>query len=159
MKIIRYLWYVVRHKFWVGLACLRLGFWWEAVFHDWTKLLPDEFFPYASHFGAGIHKGRDRTGYYKPTDTGDLPFEMAWLRHARRNPHHWQYWALPTEDGEKLYDVPEYWLRVMVCDWWGAGRAQRTKSNPKEWYAKNKDKIRLSPNSKVRLEALLDEIP
>jgi hemerythrin-like metal-binding protein len=47
-------------------------------------------------------------------DDPDLAFEMAWLRHARRNTHHWQYFVLSTETGEKLYDMSDEDVLEMV---------------------------------------------
>ena len=103
MKHLQYLSYVVRHKWHVGLACWSRGLYWRGLVHDLSKFWPDEFFPYCNHFHgrSGIKEGRDKTGYYKPSDTGDPEFDAAWVRHSKRNPHHWQYWAVP-EDGGNL---------------------------------------------------------
>ena len=88
----KYLVYVIRHKWFVFVACCRLGVWWLGVVHDWSKLRPGEFIPYARHFyGPKRKEWRDSTGYYKPTQTGDLAFDFAWLLHQKRNKHHWQW--------------------------------------------------------------------
>lgn len=50
MKYIKYLSYVLRHKWFVLLQCLSNGQFWLGIIHDWSKFLPSEFFPYARHF-------------------------------------------------------------------------------------------------------------
>jgi hypothetical protein len=157
-KYLKYLSYVVRHKFWVGVACFRMGLYWRGIKHDWTKLTPSEFFPYARFFGSP-QPPKDKTGYYKPTDTGDVLFETAWLSHTRKNTHHWQYHVMAVEDGEKLYDMPDEDVLEMICDWWGASRAQKTKSSPKEWYYAHKELMRFSPLTQHKVETYLEEIP
>ena len=116
---LRYLKYVLRHKWFVFLAGFSLGIgqlrwylwplWiWRLVIHDWDKFLPDEWLPYARFFYApdGTKaQRRDKSGYYKPTDTGNEAFEKAWFLHAKRNDHHWQWWVMPTEDGVKCYPM------------------------------------------------------
>ena len=73
-KILTYLSYLLRHKWFVFIECCKQGIFWRGLVHDCSKFLPDEFFPYAFH---DWEKERDETGYYKPTDTGDLKFDYA----------------------------------------------------------------------------------
>ena len=121
---ISYLKYVLRHKWYVFLECVKLGIPIRGITHDLSKFLPDEFIPYALHFYGGIKTGRDETGYYKPTDTGDPDFEMAWLLHQKRNDHHWQWWILPEDDGgTKILEMSEGACKEMLADWRGAGKA------------------------------------
>lgn len=62
MKYLKYFWYVIRHKWYVMLACferrnIHNGMVWLGIIHDWSKFRPSEFFPYAEHFyGKGIEK-------------------------------------------------------------------------------------------------------
>jgi hypothetical protein len=133
-----------------------MGLFWAAVFHDWHKFLPSEFFPYANYFGVKKENKSGKTGYYKPVNTGNDEFEIAWLSHIHRGKHHWQHWAIPTESGHRLYDIPDKYLLEMVCDWWGAGRAQGAKTSPLKWYEENKSKIVMTPSSEARLRAILD---
>ena len=62
-----------------------------------------------------MHKGKDKKGFYKPSDTGDMAFEMAWLKHCRRNKHHWQYWVVPECPEDKVYEMPRTYVLEMVC--------------------------------------------
>lgn len=151
----KYLGYVVRHKWFVFVACCRLGIPWQGLVHDLSKFLPSEWLPYANFFYGPKPSPRDSTGYYKPTDTGDKEFDFAWLLHQKRNRHHWQWWCLPEDDGGvKILEMPETYVREMVADWRGAGRAQG-KPDTCAWYEKNKGKMKLHVNTRMRVEKLL----
>lgn len=162
VKIFRYLSYVIRHKWFVFLECCKAEIIWQGIIHDVSKLRPSEFFPYANHFYGknrnGITEGRDKTGYYKPTDTGDADFDFAWLLHQKRNKHHWQWWILPEANGEvKILEMPLKYRKEMLCDWKGAGRAQRNKTSTKEWYQANKHKMQLAEHTREWIEEALDK--
>lgn len=158
--MLKYLWYVLRHRWFVFVECCRLGIPWRGIVHDMTKFLPDEFFPYANYFhGPKRKEWRDKTGYYKPTDTGDSAFDFAWLLHQKRNPHHWQWWILPEDCGNiKVLRMPERYILEMVADWHGAGKAQG-KPDTVQWYEANKDKMTLHSETRFRIEELLQEAP
>ncbi len=157
MKHLRYLKYVLRHKWFVMLACFKEGLYWRGIVHDWHKFLPDEFFPYAENFygkgASGIKTGRDSTGYYDPTKRGD-EFLVAWFRHQKRADHHWQYWTMPADgpgDRLRVFQMPDKCRREMICDWIGAGRAQRTPGVP-DWWKKNGDKLILHAETRWWVE-------
>lgn len=159
MKYLKYLKYVLRHKWYVMKFCFQEGLFWQGLVHDNSKFRPSEFFPYANFFygkkGSDIKRGRDETGYYKPTDTGDLAMDFAWLLHQKRNKHHWQFWILPEDEGGiKILEIPERYIREMICDWKGAGMAQGT-PNVIAWYEKNRNKMTIHPKSRGFLEFLL----
>ena len=157
-KYLKYLSYVLRHKWFVMLACFKVGLYWQGLIHDNSKFLPDEFIPYANFFYGNndIKKGRDKTGYYKPTDTGDKAFDFAWLLHQKRNPHHWQWWILPEDKGGiKLIPMWNKYLLEMLCDWQGAGKAQRNKTPIWEWYKANKTKMQLNKATIKEIEKIL----
>jgi len=151
----------MRHKWFVFLECWKRGLGGLGILHDLSKFSPDEFVPYARHFygpdsshsnGSHQARGRDETGYYKPTDTGDAAFDYAWLLHQKRNRHHWQWWILPEDSGgEIVLEMPWRYQKEMVADWRGAGRAQGT-PDVQAWYAKNGHKMRLHPKTKISVE-------
>ena len=158
MKYIKYLSYLLKHRWYVMIECFKQGLIWRGIVHDLSKFLPSEFIPYANFFygnkGDDIKKGRNSTGYYKPTDTGDKKFDWAWLLHQKRNKHHWQYWVLPEdEEGIKIFEIEEPYLTEMICDWIGAGKAQGC-FPPKDdkyfetrkWYKMNGNKMQLNHN-------------
>lgn len=151
----QYLKYVVRHKWFVFLECLKLDVpLWIAIMHDWDKFLPDEFFPYSRFFhnrDGSKRQIRDKTGYYKPTDTGDSSFDWASFLHAKRNKHHWQWWVLPTGGDNKCLPMPDVFRREMLADWRGAGRAQGTPDTV-VWYWNNNLKMQLHLDTRRWIE-------
>lgn len=157
-RYLNYLWYVLRHKWFVFLQCCKFGIPWLGILHDWSKFLPSEFMPYACYFhnpDGSPRQIRDSTGYYKPTNTGDLSFDFAWLLHQKRNRHHWQWWILPEDEGKiKVLPIPDKYRLEMLADWSGAGRAQGA-PDITAWYAKNKDKITLHPATRTWIETAL----
>lgn len=150
----KYLRYLIRHKWYVFLACIRLGLVWQGITHDLSKFLPSEWFPYARYFyDPNATRRRDLTGYYRPYDTGDLAFDVAWLHHQNRNKHHWQYWALMKDDGSiGCLPMPDQYRREMLADWRGAGQAQGYGDNTPQWYTANSDKMQLHPQTRAWIE-------
>lgn len=154
-KYLVYLKYVLKHKYFVFLECWKLGIVWLGITHDWSKLLPSEFIPYAKHFYNKTV--RDSTGYYKPYDTGDKAFDLAWFWHQKRNKHHWQYWCLPMDGGSaKVLDMPMKYRKEMLADWCGAGRAQGT-PNSLNWFEVHGGKFILHPDVRAWIHERLRE--
>ena len=149
--------YLIRHKWFVFIAGCRLGIPWLALLHDNSKFSSAEFGPYARFFYEtdGSKKQRQsKTGYYKPTDTGDLAFDAAWLHHVRANKHHWQSWACPDTEapgGVKVFEMPDRYRREMLADWIGAGLAQGA-PDTLGWYTANRDKLMLGPRTRFWIE-------
>lgn len=149
MRYLKYLRYIIRHKWFVGIECFKRGLFYRGIVHDLSKFLPSEFFPYANYFYG--NNGRQNE------------FDFAWLMHQKRNKHHWQWWILREDDGEtKIFEMPRKYAVEMLCDWIGAGRAMGKKS-PKHdpymetrgWYLKNANKIILHPKTKAFIEDIL----
>jgi hypothetical protein len=110
---------------------------WRALVHDFSKFLPSEWFPYAEAFY--LPHGQSR---YQESEA----FNVAWNNHQKRNKHHWQYWLITWDRGEtEPLEMPHDFTREMVADWMGAGRAINGRWEVREWYNKNKDKIKLHP--------------
>jgi len=87
--VTKYLWQVLRHKWFVFLECCKLGVPWLGVTHDLSKFRPSEFFPYARYFRGGKSPNDEPHG---------IDFDYAWLNHQKRNKHHWQYWILMNDN-------------------------------------------------------------
>jgi hypothetical protein len=137
--------YLIRHKFWVfitGVGC-RASLW-RLIVHDWSKLMPCEWFPYARQF-------------YGPKDQRiKAEFDRAWLHHQHKSPHHWQHYILHEDSGNvKVLEMPDTFVREMVADWMGAGRAITGKWEVWLWYEKNKGNIMLAPQTRERVEYLI----
>lgn len=166
--------YVIRHKWFVLLESIKLGVPWLGLIHDWSKLLPSEWFPYAYTFYT-----RKGSKMYEETPA----FVRAWMKHQHRNKHHWQYWLnveiFPLPDTSVLVwdrgeasvvfgddwlpcdgmitvrePMPDRYRREMLADWIGAGRALG-KPDTKAWYLANKDRIKLHPETRQWIERQL----
>lgn len=161
----QYLKYLARHKRFVLVAGLRLGVpLWRLIVHDWSKLLPVEWFAYVNRFFR--RQIPAPTGH---AETDDCPlcverkktreaFDRAWLHHIHANPHHWQHWILRNEDGStKALEIPETFAREMVADWCGAGRAINGKWDVATWYVRNAAKMQLHPLTARRAVALIQD--
>jgi hypothetical protein len=140
----QYLRYLARHKWFVLVAACRLGIPVRGLLHDWSKLRPGEWLPYAASF-------------YGPARTPEVraAFDRAWLLHQHRNAHHWQYWILILDDGgSPALPMPDPVRREMLADWVGAGRAQgfTAPGATRDWYLQNRDRIRLHPDTRAWVE-------
>lgn len=156
-----YLKYLARHKWYVLLAGLRLGpppgrlagVRWlvRLLLHDWSKLLPDEWGPYADYF-----YGPPVEGCPPCKAAREAAFARAWLRHQHRAPHHFQHWVLRGDDGTvRALPMDPFALREMVADWLGAGRALRGKWGARGWYLENSHRICLHEASRAEVHRLL----
>jgi hypothetical protein len=184
---LRYLSYVLRHKWFVLLAGRKAGApLWRLLIHDWSKFTPAEWGAYVAYFygpsagdvayrwfqqtvayyrtsGAGIGDGHfrqlledEQRRKEQITTEREAAFDRAWLHHQHANPHHWQHWVLREDSGAvKLLPMPEHFLREMVADWMGAGRAITGRWEAGEWYTKNHDVIQLEHRTRIRVEGLL----
>lgn len=157
---LRYARYVARHKWFVFQAGLRLGVpIHQLIVHDWTKLRPSEWRPYVAHF-YGKSSPTTREGYYHQPDLAKVAFNTAWLRHCMDNKHHWQRYAMVSEPGAEpvVIPMPRRFIREMVADWSGAGKAQGVGPNPNPWYERNRDRMILHPETRRYVEQVLGEL-
>ena len=151
---ITYLKYILRHKWFVFLACCKLGIPWLGIVHDLSKFSRAEWRPYVLSFYSGREKNE------RPQWVVRL-FERALQHHYDYNPHHPEHWHI----GGGVFPMPDRYRREMLADWIGAGRAKK-KGDPYHeginevaiWYAKHKDKIYLHPSTCLWVEKQLDII-
>lgn len=137
-KHIKYLNYVLRHKWFVFRAGLKTGApLWRLIIHDYSKFSRAEWTPYVNRFFSGNAGKED-----KSQDPDE--FHRAWTHHWHNNPHHWEYWL--KADGTPM-DMPHHFVLEMVADWMGAGRAITGKWDIMEWYQKNKDRQVMTPRT------------
>lgn len=133
-KHLKYLSYVIRHKWFVFVECCKLGIPLLGILHDWSKLLPGEWKPYVDYF----------YGYKRDTWPRHvrLAFDNAWNHHQKCNKHHWQYWILHEDDGAVIpLPMPDHYRREMLADWRGAGRVwTKDPDNTRKWYLKQRMK-------------------
>jgi len=141
-KNLLYMKYLARHKWFVLVAGLKFKVpLLRLIFHDWSKLMPVEWVAYREFF------------YGERTDEVKEAFKRAWAHHIHLNPHHWNHWMYTDEDGTKTLQMPETYVREMLADWYGAGRAIRGTWSADWWYEKNKETILLHPTTRLWVEA------
>lgn len=133
MRHIRFAWFLVVHKFWVAVAGVRLGVPAGLLLrHDLSKCRPSEWRRHALAYAGELSE----------TETAALR-----AMHARREPHHPEYWS-----GRPMPDV---FLREMVADWYGRGRARTGKWEAREWFAQHGEELPLHPDTRAQVRALL----
>jgi len=146
-----YLKYVLKHKWYVFQECCKLGIPWRGFLHDMSKFRPSEWKPYAEYF-----YGRYPMDEKPPSES--KAFDIAWLHHQKRNPHHWQYWILKEDSGSTHnIEMPIVYRKEMYADWVGAGKAITGKDNIIPWYNKNKDNIKLGWETRRWIERLINK--
>lgn len=156
MKYLKYIMYLIKHKWFVGIECFKRGLIWRGIVHDVSKLLPSEFFAYANYF------------YGKPlcSSLRELKrkekFNRAWLRHQHRNKHHWQHWVLVKDSDETIViPMPRKYVYEMIADWIGAGRAIKGRGIPKDevvdWYLRNRPNMILHPETEDKIVQILSK--
>lgn len=163
-KHLKYLSYVLRHKWFVLLAGTKVGApLWRLIIHDWSKFLPSEWFPYVTYFYGTVTEEERRQcimvcGHcpYPTKQEAKKAFGYAWNHHQKRNKHHAQYWVLLEDSGAVVcLEIPRGYLLEMVADWMGAGRAINGRWEVGEWYLESVDKIQLHPKTRFSVETLL----
>jgi len=166
LKYLKYLNYLIRHKWFVLLATIKIkGSIYRALIHDLSKFLPSELIPYTRYFYGehnNIYEGWQgdsepvKNLYFTVIESD---FNLAWCTHIHRNKHHWQYWILHEDSGNTLHlPMPEKYILEMVADWAGAGRAKNGKWDIKKWYRDNYLNIRLNEETRVRIEQILEDL-
>jgi hypothetical protein len=137
MYILDYLKYLIEHKKNVFKTAWKRGLYIHAFTHDLSKFSGSEFLPYAKYF-------------YKDKEKYKHDFEMAWRHHYYKNHHHWQHWL--DEKGEPT-NIPDKYLKQMIADW--EGMSLKFGDNAKAYYLRKKDEIKLTTDTRFRLEKLL----
>lgn len=115
--------------------------------HDASKREPDEYRPYDAYF-----YGNNRSA--KVVED----FNIAWLMHIHRNPHHWQHWILHKDDPNEKTEcirMPDVFIIEMVCDWWSFSWNKGNLFEIFTWYENRKNHIMLHDESRDKLEKVL----
>ena len=149
-----YFWLILKHKWFVFLAGIRLGCsFWRLLTHDLSKLSLTEYFHYQRQFFGAAD---DPEG-----------FIQCWVHHQNHNDHHWEYWIprtghnrgdLPYPDNEPI-PMPMSAVKEMIADWMGAGRAYNGKwpdLNDWTWLKQNRYKMVLHEETTIKIDYILD---
>lgn len=150
-----YLWYVLRHKWFVFIECCRLGIPWLGLVHDLSKLHPMELRGYVLKYELPKLTGK------QPGPGAEAAYLRAWWHHQKRNPHHWIYWVVfipmlgrEYDEGRSCLPMPARYAKEMLADWRGAGRALGS-PDTRAWYLKAKDGMLLHPETRAWVEGQL----
>ncbi|KKL80699.1 hypothetical protein LCGC14_2002160 [marine sediment metagenome] len=165
---LKYLLYVLRHKWFVFIECCRLGIPFRGIMHDLSKFRWREFRGYAVNFFTSKEwKGELNFKLFVEYRLGELipwgltpqeQFKLAWLHHQRRNPHHWEYWVYRKSDKiEFPVPIPKKYLQEMLADWRAMSR--NFGNDPAVWYTENRDKMLIQAGSREWLEEQLGVTP
>lgn len=181
-----YLRYVLKHKWFVFRAGMRFGVpLWRLIVHDFSKFSRAEWGAYVHNFygESAVDEALRLCGVTQifPNDPNytefcdtlrdvkerrRVAFDLAWLHHQHRNPHHWQHWILREDSGSiKVLVMPLDYVLEMVADWIGAGSkiAQRGVTleqcarETAAWYTKNAHLMQMREQTRMLVESLLTE--
>lgn len=160
MVYLRFLWSLLRHKWFVllagrlvGVPLLRL------LIHDWSKFSLAEFGSYA-------RAGRD----FANRDRKE--WAAAWFHHLRLNQHHAEYWLLAwrgapdfyTDIGESVADnivvlpMPEVYVREMIADFLASSMTYTGKWDIAIWLNKNGPKMHLHSETAQLLASIMIDL-
>ena len=151
----KYLKYVLRHKWFVFLECVKEGLIWRGIVHDMSKFNRAEWGPYIDKFF------REE----EPSDVVNTAFKVAFEHHFMQNSHHWNQYChqfIPHRKGsiKEVSPIPMPVTDVieMVCDWRAMTRAQGASNvaeRTRDWYLKNMGRMYMYPNTRKQVERLL----
>ncbi len=146
---------ITKHKYYVGVECFKRDMYWQGITHDLSKYSFTEFFTSARYF----------QGNRSPIEAEkqDKGYSIAWLNHKAKNKHHWIYWTDRVGGKEIAIEMPEKYVKEMVCDFIGAGKAYNkgkwTPNMPLDYYNNvEKSKMLLHPKTKEMFERMLNDI-
>lgn len=147
VKHFKYLKYLLKHKWYVGVALVKEGYFLRAITHDLSKFLPSEWVPYTNYFYGDMFE----------RDEGS--FNNAWRLHIKRNKHHWQHYCLIKDSGDIItLEMPYDDMMEMLCDWTGAGISKNGYNDIVKFWNNNKLNILLHPKTRRLVEEYIAEV-
>ena len=99
--------------------------------------------------------------YFYGEQNNEKTFNMAWLHHTHKNPHHSQYWVLIHDDadmGEECLEMPDEYIIEMICDWWSFSWNKNNLDEIFDWYTINRENMRLHPITRDKVDDILIKI-
>ena len=153
--------YLVEHKAALK-ACLELLASEPTPIRGLTPFKIDKIFELhdASKFTKYEYDGYDCYFYGVKDERPEVQekFDMAWLHHIHSNPHHWQHWVIVEDNSGavKTIKIPDMCLVEMVADWGSFAYRKHMPLELRTWYDSHKDKIIMHPESRVKVEHLVD---
>ena len=121
--------------------------------HDSSKRDEAEYLAYDLYFYS---KGGKTSKVIKEA------FDIAWLHHIHKNPHHWQYWVLLEDEGgvssPKALPMPYPYILEMICDWWAFSWKSGNLYEIFDWYKDHEKKMLLEKSTKQKVDDILEKI-
>lgn len=145
---------ITKHKLTVQSLCFKAGMYKQGILHDLSKYSLEEFIPgvkYYQGYRSPIDKEKETVGYSK-----------AWLHHAGRNKHHWEYWIdkdYPVLSFKVLKMPFNYVLescldRIAACKIYNGSNYQTCDAY--NFFKKGKDKFYIHPDNVKQYDFLLN---
>lgn len=145
---------ITEHKILVMENCFRVGLYKQGLLHDMSKYSWTEF-----RTGVLYFDGTQSPNTVERIKTG---LSRAWLHHKGRNKHHYEYWIdYSVEHPGELTGcrMPYRYVAEMFCDRVAASKVYKGKNYTDacayEYFAPNKDRLLLHPETKKELLTLL----
>ena len=113
--------------------------------HDASKYNIDEYEAYRNYF-------------YDNCFEDEKPFNVAWLKHIHKNPHHWNYWVLIDSAKITALDMPKEYIVEMVCDWWSFSWKSDNLYEIFTWYECHGNEMKLSEDTRRTVENILKQL-
>lgn len=135
IQTLRYLGYLLQHKWYVFIECLKLGLVYRGLTHDLSKFRACEFWAYRNWFYGGDQGPKAKA-----------EFEAAHQAHLDRNDHHWQRW--------RGKEIPLPARKELLADWRAMARFNHRPAYA--WYREHGHELGLGPETKAWLEARLE---
>jgi len=149
---------IMVHKWFVFFECLKRGLIWRGIKHDIDKLFPKTFIIYTNYSYNNKNFKREKNGFYDPEN--DPIFLKLWVKHHRKNDHHWQYWTYIKNKEIKTLPMSKNAIIEMMCDWYGASMAfgRGGWETIPNWYKENKHLLIFHKKTKKEIELFLENI-
>jgi hypothetical protein len=145
----------------VFIACLKLNVpLYLAILHDNSKFNFGEFVNYARYFYDKNGNLNIIKKTYREDIAGNLPedFEKVWTHHQKFNKHHYNHWIILENNIIKTIPMPEKYMREMIADWMGVSKTSNINKDILKWYGENKNSIILHPNTRIKVEEILNNL-
>lgn len=153
-NFIRHLKKIIVHKWYVFKAMCDCGRPIQGLFHDISKLSPQEFITsvkYYQGFRSPIEAEKEEKGY-----------SDVWFHHRSHNKHHSQYWVDMTWGVINPCKMPYKYIVESVCDTIGAGKSYMGKDwsikEPFKWWLKRDCYSIFHPHTRIILFRIYRDI-
>lgn len=149
LNFFRHIKTVFKHKWLVFKLCVKAGIPWQGIVHDLSKFSITELKESIKYYNgkrSPLAVAKETNGY-----------SLAWLHHAGRNKHHYQYWY-DYEAKNPTPQIPYKYIVEMICDSLAAGMTYKgkewTKEYQKTYWDRTKDRARMTEE----VRKILDEV-